>query len=84
MLNEILTGQQVSSTFSPTSPVTDIVVSAGGAGEVWLEVQLPTSGAWVPITNKRGAFSVQTPDTGLTYRFRADLYGGEAEVYAGP
>ena len=82
-INETITDNGVSSTFNPTGAVTDAVVEGNGKGHVFLECQVP-GGEWVTIGDQVGAFSINTPDTAIGYRFRASNVEESVRVYLGP
>lgn len=82
-LNETITGNAVSSTFTPAGPVSDVVVEDNGRGQIFLECQVP-SGGWEGVSSKIGAYSVNTPDPAILYRFRALDVLDNVRVYMGP
>jgi hypothetical protein len=82
-LNETITGNAVSSTYTPTSVITDVVVESNGRGSIYLECQVP-SGQWIGVSSFIGAYKLNTPDSAILYRFRADDVQDNVRVYMGP
>lgn len=84
-VDETITGTATSTVFTPSNGVSDVVNEAvQGDGEVVLECKSPTSTAWKLVSRETGAFNVLTPDTAVTYRFRARNVTGTPRVYMGP
>jgi hypothetical protein len=82
-LNETITGNGVSSTYTPSTILTDVVVDDNGRGNIYLECQAP-NGEWIGVSSRIGAYSVNTPDSSILYRFRADEVQDSVHIYMGP
>ena len=83
-INETISGAATSTTTTPTSVTSDIVVERPAAGRVFLEQQV-SGGNWVVAEEvKQAAQVVLTPDTSITYRFRAEGVGQAVRVFFGP
>ena len=83
MINEEISGSTPSATTTPTTAVSDIVVEGSGKGSVFLECMVP-GGNWVVVTNMTGAYSIDTADTSIEYRFRPAGVEIPVRVYMGP
>jgi len=84
MINEPITGSNVSSETSPVESMSDVVIAGEAAGLVFLQVKSPNTTEWVNITNQSGAYVVMTPDPTLLYRFRASKLLLPVQVHFGP
>lgn len=82
-INETITGDTASSTTVPTVSASDIIVEGNGTGTIRLQVKAP-GGNWVNISQDTGAFSIQTADPTLTYRFLPQDVVGNVRVFMGP
>lgn len=85
MIDETITGNELSSSTLPINTVSEVIiedVEGGGQGRIWLQEKSP-NGAWVDITSKSGGYIVGTPDLGIEYRFRAQELIGSKRVYFG-
>ena len=82
-LNELINGDTPSSTYTPTNPVTDVVIESNGRGQVYLECQV-AGGQWVGVSHQIGAFNINTPDNTIIYRFRPVGVEEDVRVYLGP
>jgi hypothetical protein len=82
MINETITSSP-SAVTTPTGPVSDVIVDNKGAGSVYLEARA-SGGDWVVVTDTEGAFTVDTPDDTIEYRFRPSALSVSAVVYFGP
>lgn len=81
-INETISGTGVSSSTTPASVTTDVVVE--NPGGIILEAQV-TGGNWVPIKKiTKSSMTVLTPDSSITYRFRAEGVTQTTRVYFGP
>ena len=85
-VDELLTfPADTSASFTPTEKVSDAIIEApGGAGKMQLQCQSPTSGTWVTITERTGAFSFITSDVALIYRVVMSKGTQNARIYLGP
>ena len=72
-----------SGTTNSTVGVSDIMVGQGQNGKVWLEGRAP-GGNWIPISYASGAYSVNTSDTTIDYRFNSRNLESSIHVYFGP
>ena len=83
MIQETITGNTPSSETNPTQSVSDCVIDMTGCkGYVALQVKAPNTG-WKDVTRQSGAFSVLTPDNGLSYRYNPINVEGDCKVYFG-
>jgi len=80
MIDEVISGDTPSTTSVPTTPVSDVLVELDGPGVVALEAKTP-SGGWVVISTQSGAYTVNTPDTSISYRIKPRNIDGSARVY---
>ena len=82
-VNEVLSGDDTSASFTPTDNVSDVIVDGNGGGKIYLEALQP-SGSWVLVTDQTGVFSISTADPAILYRFRSVGLATDVRVYIGP
>ena len=82
-INETIVNKGTSSETNPTATISDIVIEGNGKGAIILEEKV-TGGKWVPITNRTGGYCISTPDSTITYRFRAIDVEDAVRVFMGP
>jgi hypothetical protein len=80
MIDEIITGNDVSTETNPTGTQSEVVVEHSGKGRIHLQ-EKTTNGDWVYLTSKSGGYVVSTPDLTMTYRFIAKDVEDNARVY---
>lgn len=76
-----LSGAGTSATLTPANGVSDVVVDKR-AGTILLEAKAPNTD-WTIVSTGSGAYSVSTPDSAISYRFRGDA-NCDADYYMGP
>ena len=83
MIDETVTGNTPSSTTAPSAAVSDIYVEPPQTGRIILQAEYH-SGDWMYITDQVGAFEINTPDSGINYRFLPVNVPNTPRVYMGP
>ncbi len=85
-LQEIITGNALSTPFVPSVAVSDIKLSGAAAddmGSVELIVNYP-DGSTQNLGKVYGVFLLGTPDAAITYTFQAIECSGDVHIYCGP
>jgi len=72
-----------SAEFTPTQDVSELRVSGGGPGQVYLWSKT-SSGSWLALAPVRGSMIIQTPDYTILYKFIASAVGSDVAYYMGP
>ena len=85
VLEQDITGETPSADFSPTE-MTSMVIITGDFPKLQLECIAPSGTKYATVTKETGAFSVDTPVTDGTvkFRFRGLSPDTSAHVYMGP
>jgi len=83
MIQESITGNTPSSETNPINSVSDVIIDMTGCkGSVILQVRASNT-EWKDLSRQTGAYSILTPDNGLSYRFKPINVEGNAQVYFG-
>ena len=85
MINETITGDGASAATNPTSATSVVIVehSQHHEGSIWLQMK-SSSGDWVSVAPISGAMTACTPDSSVSYRFKAVGIKENVRVYFGP
>ncbi len=83
-IDETITGTGESSDFTPSAATSEFMVFGfTGAGSVSL-IETTAGATEFNHGTVRGSMGMLTPDTGSTYKFRANKVDGDVNIYMGP
>ena len=77
------TGTEYSQETTPASSISEVVienVNGGPEGRIILQEKTP-NGDWINVSSRSNSYIVLTPDTNITYRFKANQHKGNSRVY---
>lgn len=85
-INESFSADGTSASAVPGEIMSDVIIDGTWSGRVFLECLASGSTEWVKLweTSTDAAVIASTPDTGVSYRFRAVVVSGTVNVYFGP
>ena len=84
VVSGVITGDNVSATFTPTAVMSECRVGPISTGKIYLECSPDSGTTWDRIKSGSGVYIVLTPDPTVLYRFRSKAINTSVPYRMGP